>query len=224
VAPSKRKQKPNVSEIRDALFADLPLEEWKPRGGASDTEPWASFERARTCLAGGPEQRDVGGAIDALDAVTQRTDVESRHILQAWSCLRDLGVKPIPRDAKHVYGVVLEVPVDGGLDLLAAYADHSARYLNHAGSVIIWDTPESTMDGYVDDLLGACQRIAESIGLWDGKRPGPPKHEHVRINILTPSGLHFGEGPFSVLSEDAMAGPAITAGTMLLQALVDRAG
>jgi hypothetical protein len=221
---SNRKPKPDLSEIRAVLFADLPLEEWKPRDGVSDSEPWASFERARICLAGGDAHRDVGGAVDALTPVTENADLESRQILQAWSCLRNLGVNPLPRDAKHVHGVVLEVPVDGGLDLLAAYADHSARYLNHAGNVLIWDTREPAMDGLIDDLLHACQRIADAIGPWEGERPAPPQGDHVRINILTPSGLHFGEATFAVFSEDAMAAPALTAGTTLLQALVERAG
>jgi hypothetical protein len=42
--------------------------------------------------------------------------------------------------------------------------------------------------------------------------------------MLTPSGQHFGEGPFSTLSTDAMGGPAITAGATLMEALIEREG
>lgn len=206
------------------LFADFPLAEWKTSNGLNDTEPWASFERARACLAGGPERNDVGGAIDALSSVADNESLESRQILEAWCCLRAIGVSPPPRDARRVYGVVLEVPVDGGLDLLAAYADHSARYINHAGNVIIWDTRGDDMDESIDDLLRACRPMAESVGPWVGKRPDPPQHERVRLNVLTPSGLRVREGTFAELSEDTLADPAITAGVTLLQLLTQHAG
>ena len=212
--------RPDHSDIRDLLFADAPFRTSKPHDSWSDREPLASFERARSCLGSG----NVNGAVDALERITQSGDIESRQVLRAWRCLRDLGVQPPARDAKRVYGVVLEVSLSDGLDVLAAYADHSARYINHGGNVIVWETPESTMNRHIDDLLRAGQRIVDVIGPWDGERPGPPPEHSVRINMLTPAGLHFGEGPFDTLSTDAMGGPAITAGAELMQALIDRVG
>jgi len=215
-----RGRKPDLSEIRDLLFADAPLRSSKPHDSWSASDPLARFERARSCLGSG----NVSGAVAALERITQRDDVESRQLLQAWRGLRDLGVRPPPRDAKRVYGVVLEVNLSDGLDVLAAYADHSARFINHGGNVIVWEARDATIDRLVDDLLRVGQSIADVIGPWEGARPEPPPKHHVRINMLTPSGQHFGEGPFSTLSTDAMGGPAITAGATLMEALIEREG
>ncbi len=42
----------------------------------------------------------------------------------------------------------------------------------------------------------------------------------VRLNMLTPSGLHFGEGPFQVLAGDPMGGPIVAAALALMQRLI----
>jgi hypothetical protein len=42
----------------------------------------------------------------------------------------------------------------------------------------------------------------------------------VRINLLTPSGLHFGQGAFEVLASDPMGGPVIGSATRLMQELI----
>jgi hypothetical protein len=44
------------------------------------------------------------------------------------------------------------------------------------------------------------------------------------VSLLTPSGLHFGQGPLGALSTDPMAAPIFEAGTALMLALVERAG
>ena len=48
---------------------------------------------------------------------------------------------------------------------------------------------------------------------------------HVRIDertagFLAPSGLHFGQAPFAVFEQDALAGPVVRAVTGLLQAMM----
>ncbi len=103
-------------------------------------------------------------------------------------------------------GVVLEVQMRTGLDTLAAYADHTARYINHGGKLIVWEASGNDMDQRIDALLNAGQLVANAIGRWEEPRRGPPPKGHVRLNMLTPSGLHFGEGPFEILSTDPMGG------------------
>jgi hypothetical protein len=122
-----------------------------------------------------------------------------------------------------VYGVVVEVTLSGGLDTLAAYADGSARYLNWSGKAIVWDAPRTPIGALVGAVIEAGERIVPRIGPWDGPRRGPPPLDHVRLNMLTPSGLHFGEGPMDVLSNDAIGGPLVAAAVKLLQALTAQA-
>ena len=79
------------------------------------------------------------------------------------------------------------------------------------------------MNRRIDALLTAGQRVADAIGPWKEPRRGPPPNGHVRLNMLTASGLHFGEGPFEILSTDPTGGPVIAAGTVLMQALIAHA-
>jgi len=216
----KKPAKPDFSEIRDFLFGDVAITAWRPKDGRSEAaEPWLGFEAARAALESG----DTASAISALQGIAARHPLESRQYLQAWYFLRQLGVQPDLNRAKDVVGVVLEVHLQSGLDTLAAYADHTARYINHGGKLIVWETSISDMDQRIDALLSAGQRIADAIGPWEEPRRGPPPKGHVRLNMLTASGLHFGEGPFEILSTDPMGGPVIATGTVLMQALIARA-
>jgi len=45
----------------------------------------------------------------------------------------------------------------------------------------------------------------------------------MRLNILTPSGLHFGEGPFDHLQRDRLAKPLVSAATNVMAKLTTMA-
>jgi len=203
--------------MHDLLFGDVPLSAWAPSDQAAAlVEPWRSFAAARDALGRG----DRDAAIATLRGIATSAGLESRQIIEAWTALRALGVVPGPTEAKHVYGVILEVPVDRGLDTLAAYEDGTARYINHSGRTIVWEADDRRIAGLITDLLKVGQAVANRIGPWTEPRRGIPADGSVRINMLTPSGLHFGEGPFDVLARDPMGGPVIAAGTALMQALI----
>lgn len=204
--------------IRDTLFGDMPLSAWAGLERVHRGEPWASFSRAKASLDSGRDQQ----AVEELKNITRTAGLESRHYLQAWHFLRQLGVAPPDSHAKEVYGVVVEVGLEEGLDIVAAYADHRARYFNYSGAGVIWEHPESSLDPVIDALLGAAERIVDHIGPWEGARPAAPASGEARVNILTPSGLHFGQGPYEVLAADEMAGPVLRAALALMQALIDR--
>ena len=205
-----------LAGLRETLFGDVPLQRWAGSGG--DEEPWSHFAAA----AASRQRGDPAGAREALRRVVALPGLESRHYLQAWDALRALGEAPSEAEARHVYGVVLDVPMARGLDTLAAYEDHSARYLNFSGSPIIWDAPGTAMDAHVDALLAEGRTLARQIGPWEGPRPPLPPGM-ARISLLTPSGLHFGQAPFEAFAGDAMSAPLIQAATVLVQALVHAA-
>jgi hypothetical protein len=148
--------------------------------------------------------------------------LESRHYLQAWHFLRQLGVIPPADRAKTVYGVVVEVGMKNGADLLAAYLDHTARYLNYSGAGVIWEHPDTSLDAQMDALLSAGQAVANQIGPWDQPRPAVPGPDYVRLNMLTPSGLHFGYGPFETLAKDPMGKAIIDPATQLMVSLTKK--
>ena len=204
------------TKIRDVLFGDLPISEWPNPSTETDAEPWASFAAARTCLKTGDKFR----AIQLLQHILGMPELESRHYLQAWHFLRELGLQPGPKVAKQLYGVVVEVALDQGLDLVAAYADHSARYFNYSGAAVVWEAPDHTLDAQIDELLHAGSDVVGQIGPWKKARPPAPPRGHARINMLTPSGLHFGEGPFNKLAADALGGLVIETSTHLMLSLM----
>ena len=59
---------------------------------------------------------------------------------------RDHGIVPDAAIASEVLGVVVEVPIERSHDALAAYADGSVRYLNHAGGASVVDEPPPARD------------------------------------------------------------------------------
>jgi hypothetical protein len=209
----------DVDAIRDTLFGDLPLSDWPPDDGAAaagGAEPWASFVRAREFV----EEDKPYDAIAQWQQVVAMPELESRHYAQAWHFLRVYGVEPPPGRAKALLGVVIEYPMEGGLDVLAAYPEHTVRYYNFSGSAVISEHPNDSLDPLIDELLRAGQGVVNAIGPWDKPRPPAPAPGRLRLSFLTPSGLHFGEGPADQFPADPLAKPVFDAGTKLMQALV----
>ena len=203
-------------QIRDVLFGDLPLSDWPKESAASDEQPWLSFIEARSCLSAGRLQ----DAIPIYQRILVMPDLEPRHYLQAWHFLREVGVIPDPEASNQLYGVVVEVALAEGLDIVAAYADHTARYFNFSGAGIVWDAPDNSLDEEIDAVLQSGSAVVNQIGPWRGARPPAPPTGHARINMLTPSGLHFGEAPFEALAGDQFGGPVISAAIRLMQSLI----
>jgi hypothetical protein len=207
--------------LRPLLYGDVPLERWPP---SDDVEPGddvgALFVAARQAALAG----DIDGAIDRWQAIAGRRDVEARHRLQAWTALRAHGVEPSDDVGRAVLGVVVEVPVGEGLDVLAAYADGSVRYLNHAGGASIVDEPPLAMAADVDALLAVGQQLAERVGAWDGGALPALPDGHARLVLLTPAGFRFGQGPGADLFADDGAAAVFAAAARLLQDVVALGG
>jgi hypothetical protein len=203
--------------VRDTLFGDGPLESW-PVGDHADREPWATFVTARRFVAAG----DIGNAVVGWQRVVAMPGLEARHHVQAWTFLRQYGgVQPPAAEAKRLLGVVVEVDRGpAGLDLLAAYPERTARFYAGTGGGIVWERPDTALDAHIGALLEASKAVLDRIGPWTQPRLPPPPPDHIRLNFLAPSGLHFGQAPFAVFEQDALAGPVVRAATGLLQAMM----
>jgi hypothetical protein len=132
-----------------------------------------------------------------------------------------LGIHPPAEKAKTVYGVVVEVGMKNGADLVAAYSDYTARYVHHIGGGVIWEHPNESLDPKIKDLLDAGQAVANRIGPWEQERPAPPKEHNVRLNMLTPSGLHFGYGGYQTLHNEPMGRAILDPATALMLSLTE---
>lgn len=176
-------------------------------------EPWLSFDRAVTARKAG---RD-GEAAKALRGVLELGG-ETRTWIWALNGLRALGLPPPEDLAGQVLGVVLEVPVADGLDTLAAYADGSARYINHSGSIIVWDEPPPhALHEQFSALFPAVIELSGSLPPGRPKRPGPAE---IGLTVLTAEGPLFTTAAMSGGGVSGPVGAVFQAASLLLAALV----
>lgn len=203
-----------MTELRELLFGDVPIEDW---AGTSTALPWRHFQDAEHAMV----TANVPAAETALQSVLDTPRLESRQYLQAWSCLRQLDRDALAGLPERLYGVVLDVPLDQGVDTLAAYDDRTARYLNQGGGAIVWDATDPAMDALIDALLAAARPLLETIGVWENARP-PLTVGLARVTLLTAEGLHITEATFEELIEEPNTRAIVTAGTALMSALIER--
>ena len=203
--------------VRDTLMGDLPAGQW-PSGNV-DGHPWSRFVEARDQVI----KQNVQEALNILHKITATPGLESRHYLQAWHFLHRLGVNPPAEAARKVYGVVIDVHLENGLELVAAYADHSARYINYSGGGVIWEAPDASLNAQIDALLQACTVAAAQIPPLDNIHPNPPKDvDAVQICILTPSGIHHGYGTWDGWAKNELGGPIVASATSLMKSMVEK--
>jgi hypothetical protein len=125
--------------------------------------------------------------------------------------------------SKILFGVIIEVPLEEGLDVLAAFAEGGVRYLNQSGKVAVFEGPGNPVESLAKELLAVSQPVVDQIGPWEKNRLAPPGSGNVRMTFLVSDGLYFGEGPFSVLQRDPLGGPVLAKATRLLQCAVETA-
>jgi hypothetical protein len=151
--------------------------------------------------------------IDKLRAITIDETLESRQKILAFKLLLS---KHEPTDEKELLGVIIEVALPQRLDVLAAYSDGRARYLNHSEKLLIWDTKTKESDQLISKLFADGRNVVNRIGPWDKERKPFPTNGMVRLSFLVSDGLYFGEGPFEVLQKDPIGGPVINSATQLM--------
>ncbi|MBL8393630.1 MAG: hypothetical protein JNK99_02610 [Candidatus Accumulibacter sp.] len=193
----------HVNFLYNLLFCD-DINLFKTQGTEKSVGLWG------TLLAERPDKT-------ALRKVADDETNEGRVRAVAYNRLRTLGEAVAP---KRLLGVVVEVPFQQGLDVLAAFSEGGVRYLNQSGKVAIFEGQGNPVEGLAKELVLLSQPLVNKIGPWDKQRLPPPKSGNVRITFLVSDGLYFGEGPFAVLQQDAMAGPVLSKATQLLQRVV----
>jgi len=191
-----------TNKIYDFLFCDdLSLYS----GASSAGYPW------QTLFAESPSAAD-------LEKIVNDANLETRTKVLAANLLLKQGVQT---DQRRIFGVVIEVGLGEGLDVLAAYEDGTARYINHTEKMIVWDASTEESNELIADLVAASRTVVDRIGPWEKPRREPPTVGNVRLSFLVSNGLYFGEGPFDALANDPMAGPVINHATRLMNLLVN---
>ncbi len=192
-----------LDTLYELLFSDNP-ELFKANGNNPDMHPWTVL------FADTPDQQ-------ALLGIANDRAAESRVRQLAGVQLRANGAEaPNP----ELLGVIIEVALDEGLDVLAAYGDGTARYLNHAQNAIIWESPTEASNNLIGTLWQHSVNVVNKIGPWDKERLPPPQTGMVRLSFLVSGQIFFGQGPMNVFFQDPMAGPVLQAATQLMQFLM----
>jgi hypothetical protein len=176
--------------IRQMLFANQPLKELVKRTtlDGSTNNPLQTITDASKLA----EEGEKTDAVSKLRSVLQTQPPETRVELFVWSGLRELGEKPDPKSGTEVLGVIIEVPMSGGYDTLAAYADGSARYLNYSGSGIFWDKPDDIIKSLCTNFIKSTLPASGSAKPRNGV--SLPK-TGTQVTLLTRSGNYVITAP-----------------------------
>jgi hypothetical protein len=193
--------------IRQGLFASQPMNVVVQRLKLDGTPgPFQTFADAAALAKSGKK----GEAKSRLHSILGLPNLETRIQLWVWSALRELGERPDPKSGKEVLGVVVEMPMQGAYDTLAAYQDGSARYLNYSGAAIFWDEHDAA-------VRSLCQRLIDST-ISESPRSLPRQDTMLpksgsQVTLLTRSGMY-------VISEPPQS--VVAAGSALMLELMQR--
>lgn len=177
-------------------------------------EPWASFIQSAARMRAGLNAKAQ------LLPIAEDAWKESRARLLAWTALRKLGEKPSPVHNDEVLGVIIEVPMDGKLDVLAAYADGSARYLGHGDELKILEPTEP--DPKVIRVIAEAFPLLKVPPKPRDPDAAGPDSEHVRLSALTAQGTHMDQVEWSEVEPGGRYDPLFAAAIQLLQYITER--
>jgi hypothetical protein len=188
------------------LFCDRP-EMFRPQPGTQMT-PW------QTALFA-PSPDTV-----AVRAVAEDQSMASRYRVLAYNWLRRNG-QTAPR--RELFGVIVEVPLEGGQETLAAFPDGAVRYINKTGRFSIFEPAPPAVREQAEELLAAARAALVKLGPWDKDRLPAPRLGNARVSFLVSDGLYFGEGQLPGIDRDEIGGPIFHEAGKLLTAVVDTA-
>ena len=155
---------------------------------------------------------------DRIYAIAKDDETESRIRLLAYNWLRENN-HPVPKS--KLLGVVVEVPLEEGIDTLAAYLDGRVRYINQTEKMTIVEDGFHALNSLATDFVTVSSPILSQIGPWDEARLPPPEKGMIRLTFLAADGLYFGEGPFEAMQQNALSAPIVLKAIELLQAVVN---
>lgn len=141
-----------------------------------------------------------------LQRIIEDENLESRTKILAYNKQVLLGHQI---NQKELLGIIVEIGMDEGLDVLASYADGSARYINHSEKILIWEKPDEESMRIKEEFFKNGMNIVNQIGPWDKDRRPHPKRGNARITFLVSDGFYFGEGPIDELFSDPFSSQAL---------------
>jgi hypothetical protein len=161
------------------------------------------------------------GSNEDLINLVNKADIESRVKILSYNKLR---INNASINTNELLGVIVEVPLENGLDVVACYSDGTARYINQSGKIIVWETDQDQqITNTIKEIFNSANTIYSAIGPWEEKRLPYPQNDVVRITLLASDGFYFGQGPMNLFFNDQLASPTLNSVTKLLQLLISKA-
>ena len=211
---------PILLAIRETLYSNASLGPLISRikDDSKTIFPWSNFVEANQAM----KKNDNAKAMNLLKQVVDANGLDTRIYLQAWHTLVSLGEFPPESTRGQIQGAVIENHMDQGLDIVAAFADHSARYWNYSGTGIVWDARDPKIDEVIDNLFYVNQQIMKRIGIGLRDTPHIPPKGNIRIFLMAYDGSCVGEGTYDFLYNDEMGKYAINTAYGLMMTLMDK--
>lgn len=154
-----------------------------------------------------------------LRRVAEMQSVDSLITLWAWNMLRAWGQMPDDDTAQKVLGVVMEVGLDKGMDVMAAYEDGTSRYVSKTGSMIVWDDHGDHNNDLARKIVAAAQAIAPQLPASTAE--AVTSTGKVQFSVLTIGGIRGIIAPMNELSRAATPlSPLFNASKELLISLI----
>lgn len=206
----------DVARFTELLFADQTLDDVLTsldKEAAPDVA-WMLLSKAAEHI----RQAEVGRAAEVLLEVASNPNMETRILLWSWAALRRLGVHPNSYEADDIKGVVIQVPMESGADVLAAYADGMARYVNHSGKAIVWEITDATISGIIRKLLQSCKDLC---GVVVAASANHSVTDVVRVTLLTFNGNRFAEASMQSVASSPI-NQVVGVGAELMANLIKR--
>jgi len=206
----------DIARFTELLFADQTLDDV-----LTSLDKKAAREGAWILLSKAAEhmqQARVDRAAKVLLKVAGNPAMETRILLWSWTALRSLGFHPKSHEADDIKGVVIQVPMDSGADVLAAYADETARYVNHSGKIIVWELADTTITAIIRKLLESCEHLC---GVVVDASANHSVKDMVRVTLLTFNGNRFAEASMQSLASNPI-NQVLAVGAELMTNLIKR--
>lgn len=94
-------------------------------------------------------------------------------------------------DDRQVRAVILEVNLEGGFDVLAAFASGKARFLNRTGDISMWEGGDGPAARLIAELLALAIPIAQSPAEPPDGSPSALPDGTIRLSVFTGLGMHM---------------------------------
>jgi len=204
----KRKGKSDTAaldeDLYNSLFADDPDDFIDMKGHKAIS--WIYEDRTPT--------------IDELESIANDNSIESRIRFLALYTALEFG---LAIGKKIYFGTIMEVPVEGGYDVLAYYSDLTARYYNYSGKAIIYEGGKPFVDNCIEKANSVAIQVCNVLGPWEKERLPRPRGDVFRISFLVSDGLYFGNSSIKEIGNDQAVSTIFRNGVEVMKALVNEA-